>query len=230
VQICSHSRIISFPFGVRRVAFMNTRLGFPGIWLATMLMVKWRYRNDRVSSGPALQSSSVSEPSLIAIKRAGIAVANAGILLFYAYLRHHGSLPDLRTKHVDRLFTTISGSHTKRAYSSVPAFLIGFSYWMLMNQDVQLTKDDVPIIYHDFLMSETGIDAPLHHLDLEQVASHSLRTSVFRALTNPCSSCTLVTRNRLTKVMTTHPEMNIDSAHIRWMYASSRTQKVLSSV
>ncbi|KAI4280844.1 MAG: hypothetical protein L6R38_004120 [Xanthoria sp. 2 TBL-2021] len=34
--------------------------------------------------------------------------------------------------------------------------------------DVQLTKDDVPIIYHDFLMSETGIDAPLHNLNLEQ--------------------------------------------------------------
>ncbi|KAI4109606.1 MAG: hypothetical protein LQ339_001719 [Xanthoria mediterranea] len=34
--------------------------------------------------------------------------------------------------------------------------------------DVQLTKDDVPIIYHDFLMSETGIDAPLHSLNLEQ--------------------------------------------------------------
>ncbi|KAL8647738.1 MAG: hypothetical protein Q9226_006313, partial [Calogaya cf. arnoldii] len=35
--------------------------------------------------------------------------------------------------------------------------------------DVQLTKDDVPIIYHDFLMSETGIDAPLHNLNLEQI-------------------------------------------------------------
>ena len=40
---------------------------------------------------------------------------------------------------------------------------------VLMNKDVQLTKDAVPIIYHDFLMSETGIDAPLHNLNLEQV-------------------------------------------------------------
>lgn len=40
---------------------------------------------------------------------------------------------------------------------------------MLTNEDVQLTKDNVPVIYHDFLMSETGIDAPLHALNLEQV-------------------------------------------------------------
>lgn len=43
---------------------------------------------------------------------------------------------------------------------------------VLMIQDVQLTKDDVPIIYHDFLVSETGIDAPLHNLNLEQVISN----------------------------------------------------------
>ncbi|RMD43566.1 hypothetical protein DV735_g1559, partial [Chaetothyriales sp. CBS 134920] len=34
--------------------------------------------------------------------------------------------------------------------------------------DVQLTKDHVPVIYHDFLVSETGIDAPVHMLTLEQ--------------------------------------------------------------
>ncbi|KAI9774276.1 MAG: Glycerophosphocholine phosphodiesterase [Geoglossum simile] len=34
--------------------------------------------------------------------------------------------------------------------------------------DVQLTKDHVPVIYHDFLVSETGIDAPVHSLTLEQ--------------------------------------------------------------
>lgn len=34
--------------------------------------------------------------------------------------------------------------------------------------DVQLTKDLIPVIYHDFLVSETGIDAPVHTLTLEQ--------------------------------------------------------------
>jgi glycerophosphoryl diester phosphodiesterase len=43
------------------------------------------------------------------------------------------------------------------------------SLCVLMVEDVQMTKDDVPVIYHDFLMSETGIDAPVHYLSLEQV-------------------------------------------------------------
>lgn len=50
--------------------------------------------------------------------------------------------------------------------------------------DVQLTKDLVPVIYHDFLVSETGIDAPVHTLTLEQFlhvnggrTSRSLRSS-----------------------------------------------------
>ncbi|KAF3912393.1 Inversin [Arthrobotrys entomopaga] len=34
--------------------------------------------------------------------------------------------------------------------------------------DVQLTKDHVPVLYHDFLVSETGIDVPVHSLTLEQ--------------------------------------------------------------
>jgi glycerophosphodiester phosphodiesterase len=34
--------------------------------------------------------------------------------------------------------------------------------------DVQLTKDHVPVIYHDFLVSETGIDAPVHTMTLDQ--------------------------------------------------------------
>lgn len=49
--------------------------------------------------------------------------------------------------------------------SFIAAANLGASY---VEFDVQLTKDHVPIIYHDFLVSETGIDAPVHTLTLEQ--------------------------------------------------------------
>ncbi|KAJ0416242.1 Glycerophosphodiester phosphodiesterase domain-containing protein, partial [Aspergillus carlsbadensis] len=35
-------------------------------------------------------------------------------------------------------------------------------------EDVQVTKDHVPVIYHDYLVSETGTDAWVHNLSLEQ--------------------------------------------------------------
>jgi len=41
---------------------------------------------------------------------------------------------------------------------------------VLTTLDIQLTKDHVPVVYHDFLVSETGIDAPVHTLTLEQVS------------------------------------------------------------
>ncbi|KAH8729237.1 Glycerophosphoryl diester phosphodiesterase family-domain-containing protein [Ilyonectria robusta] len=34
--------------------------------------------------------------------------------------------------------------------------------------DVQLTKDNIPVIYHDFLVVEKGSEAPMHTLTLEQ--------------------------------------------------------------
>jgi glycerophosphodiester phosphodiesterase len=53
--------------------------------------------------------------------------------------------------------------------NTVPSFIaaanLGAEY---VEFDVQLTKDLVPVIYHDFLVSETGIDAPVHTLTLEQ--------------------------------------------------------------
>ena len=49
--------------------------------------------------------------------------------------------------------------------SFIAAANLGASY---VEFDVQLTKDLVPVIYHDFLVSETGIDAPVHTLTLEQ--------------------------------------------------------------
>ena len=49
--------------------------------------------------------------------------------------------------------------------SFIAAANLGASY---VEFDIQLTKDLVPVIYHDFLVSETGIDAPVHTLTLEQ--------------------------------------------------------------
>lgn len=49
--------------------------------------------------------------------------------------------------------------------SFITAASLGAKY---VEFDVQLTKDHVPVIYHDFLVSETGIDAPVHTLTLEQ--------------------------------------------------------------
>ena len=49
--------------------------------------------------------------------------------------------------------------------SFIAAANLGATY---VEFDVQLTKDLVPVIYHDFLVSETGIDAPVHTLTLDQ--------------------------------------------------------------
>ena len=55
------------------------------------------------------------------------------------------------------------GENTMQSF--ITAANLGASY---VEFDVQLTKDHVPVIYHDFLVSETGIDAPVHALTLEQ--------------------------------------------------------------
>lgn len=67
--------------------------------------------------------------------------------------------------------------------------------------DVQLTKDLVPVIYHDYLVSETGLDIQTHSLTLEQfleisnqrssgTAQHSARSPPVRrySMTNECDS------------------------------------------
>ena len=54
--------------------------------------------------------------------------------------------------------------------------------------DVQLTKDHVPVIYHDFIVSETGIDSPMHTITHEQVRFH-LRSSNIRVRSNDHSLC-----------------------------------------
>ncbi|KAK2589395.1 Glycerophosphocholine phosphodiesterase, partial [Conoideocrella luteorostrata] len=40
-------------------------------------------------------------------------------------------------------------------------------------EDVQVTKDFVPVIYHDFLVSETGLDSPMYTLSLAQYPMRS---------------------------------------------------------
>ncbi|KAF2652849.1 glycerophosphocholine phosphodiesteras-like protein Gde1 [Lophiostoma macrostomum CBS 122681] len=55
------------------------------------------------------------------------------------------------------------GENTLQSF--IAAANLGAAY---VEFDVQLTKDHVPVIYHDFLVSETGIDAPVHLLTLEQ--------------------------------------------------------------
>lgn len=58
------------------------------------------------------------------------------------------------------------GENTLQSF--IAAANLGATY---VEFDVQLTKDHVPVIYHDFTVSETGIDAPVHTLTLEQFLS-----------------------------------------------------------
>ncbi|CCG84294.1 protein of unknown function [Taphrina deformans PYCC 5710] len=60
------------------------------------------------------------------------------------------------------------GENTVQSF--VAAANLGASY---VEFDVQITKDLVPVIYHDFLVSQTGIDAPVHALTLDQFMSAS---------------------------------------------------------
>lgn len=64
------------------------------------------------------------------------------------------------------------GENTVQSF--VAAANLGASY---VEFDVQLTKDLVPVIYHDFLVSQTGIDAPVHALTLDQFMSASTNDS-----------------------------------------------------
>ncbi|KAK6461591.1 Glycerophosphoryl diester phosphodiesterase family-domain-containing protein [Scheffersomyces coipomensis] len=49
--------------------------------------------------------------------------------------------------------------------SFIAAASLGASY---VEFDVQLTKDSVPVVYHDFLVAESGVDIPMHSLTAEQ--------------------------------------------------------------
>lgn len=64
------------------------------------------------------------------------------------------------------------GENTLQSF--IAAANLGASY---VEFDVQLTKDFVPVIYHDFLVGETGIDIPMQSLTLEQFLNISEQQS-----------------------------------------------------
>ena len=71
---------------------------------------------------------------------------------------HRGMGKNMNTKTSLQL-----GENTIQSF--ITAANLGASY---VEFDVQMTKDHVPVIYHDFLVSETGADIPVHTLTLEQ--------------------------------------------------------------
>ncbi|TID14923.1 hypothetical protein CANINC_004594 [Pichia inconspicua] len=71
---------------------------------------------------------------------------------------HRGNGMNIRNKKSLQL-----GENTVESF--IAAASLGAQY---VEFDVQLTKDDVPVIYHDFTVAESGIDIPMHELTLEQ--------------------------------------------------------------
>ena len=74
--------------------------------------------------------------------------------------------------------------------SFIAAAELGASY---VEMDVQLTKDNIPVIYHDFIVGETGIDVPMHSLTLEQA---SLILSILIMLVSGCEGVSSHTHTR----------------------------------
>lgn len=71
---------------------------------------------------------------------------------------HRGLGKNMNTKKSLQL-----GENTVESF--IAAASLGASY---VEFDVQLTKDNIPVVYHDFLVAESGADIPMHELTLEQ--------------------------------------------------------------
>ena len=71
---------------------------------------------------------------------------------------HRGLGKNMNTKKSLQL-----GENTVESF--IAAASLGASY---VEFDVQLTKDSIPVVYHDFLVAESGVDIPMHELTLEQ--------------------------------------------------------------
>lgn len=127
--------------------------------------------NDGIST-PALSLEAVSNVSRTALEdaerslhKSATTTSESGKSNGVAVIGHRG----LGKNQPDRLSLQL-GENTLQSF--IKAADLGASYVEL---DVQMTKDMVPVVYHDFIVNETGTDAQVHSLTLEQFlgASHS---------------------------------------------------------
>lgn len=87
--------------------------------------------------------------------------------------------------------------------SFIAAASLGASY---VEFDVQLTKDSVPVIYHDFLVAESGVDIPMHLLTAEQFLHLNDRAGAF----TPHEKLKMFSSSRTTSPAVTSKTGNIE--------------------
>lgn len=84
---------------------------------------------------------------------------------------------------------SISRSNLQIGENTVQSFLTAMSHGAsCIEFDVQLTKDHVPVIFHDFLVMETGGDIPLQTLTLDQFMHLSRSQAPRNDITSPAEA------------------------------------------